>query len=112
MPMDEFVALTKDLCGFPSFFNAPLFRRILKTTSEEEEETTDQRLPLETFVEFWKTEIEPFDAVERFFRLLKEPEAETITKADFFPYLKGRCLSISEYTFEYRKFGYSDIGFS
>lgn len=96
--MDEFVALTKDLCGFPSFFNAPLFRRILKTTSEAVE--TTQLLPLETFVEFWKTEIEPFDAIERFFRLLKEPEAETITKADFFPYLKGRCWSISEYTFE------------
>ena len=26
--VDDFVAATKDLCGFPSFFNAPLFARI------------------------------------------------------------------------------------
>ena len=26
--VDDFVAATKDLCGFPSFFNAPLFQRI------------------------------------------------------------------------------------
>ena len=26
--VDDFVAATTDLCGFPSFFNAPLFQRI------------------------------------------------------------------------------------
>ena len=28
--VDDFVAATKDLCCLPSFFNAPLFQRILQ----------------------------------------------------------------------------------
>jgi serine/threonine-protein phosphatase 2A regulatory subunit B'' len=37
---------------------------------------------------FWKMEMAPFDKNERFFRLLKRPEVEYITRDDFFPYIK------------------------
>jgi serine/threonine-protein phosphatase 2A regulatory subunit B'' len=37
---------------------------------------------------FWKQEMAPYDKNERFFRLLKRPELDYITRDDFFPYIK------------------------
>jgi serine/threonine-protein phosphatase 2A regulatory subunit B'' len=34
-------------------------------------------------------EMEPYDEVDRFFRLMKQPDADAIVKDDFFPFLKA-----------------------
>ncbi|GMF18346.1 unnamed protein product [Phytophthora lilii] len=92
MKVEDFVAITKDLCGFPSFFNAPFFRRIL-ATSEAAGETTPkppsspaaeassptsadggavpQRITKEMFQSYWMREMAPCDSVERFFRVVR-----------------------------------------
>lgn len=88
MRVEDFVAITKDLCGFPSFFNAPFFRRILASSSSsspttpptstsltEPQPTADDadapRITREVFQAYWSTELAPFDSVERFFRVVR-----------------------------------------
>lgn len=82
MKVEDFVAITKDLCGFPSFFNAPFFRRVLTTegpgpdTGGEanpegtEGDSAPQRITREMFQSYWSRELAPFDNVERFFRVV------------------------------------------
>lgn len=81
MKVEDFVAITKDLCGFPSFFNAPFFRRILawqtSTTGTVANEPTGesdaqvQRITKDTFQSYWMSAMAPFDPVERFFRVVR-----------------------------------------
>jgi serine/threonine-protein phosphatase 2A regulatory subunit B'' len=76
MKVEDFVAITKDLCGFPSFFNAPFFRRILSAANNGEMPSptaTDDSLKItkEMFVPFWLKELAPHDDVERFFRVVR-----------------------------------------
>lgn len=40
------------------------------------------------FCRFWRAEIEPYDSLQRFFRLVKQPNADGIVKEDFMPYLE------------------------
>jgi serine/threonine-protein phosphatase 2A regulatory subunit B'' len=97
--VDDFVAVTKDLCGFPSFFNAPLFQRIHQQFGDGSSAGADSkegavdgkaggRVTVEQFMRFWKSEIEPFDHVERFFRLVKQRTNSDIVKEDFMPFLE------------------------
>lgn len=87
MKVEDFVAITKDLCGFPSFFNAPFFRRILAwqssttgTAAAEEPaaegEAKVQRITKDTFQSYWMSAMAPFDPVERFFRVVRRPPLE------------------------------------
>lgn len=107
--VDDFVPVTKTLCGFPSFFNAVLYKRIFarsqqarasaarqreKTAPEgddsegahggqdngADELPPDARIPLALFQEFWKDEVETYDHIDRFFRLVKKPENHFIEK--------------------------------
>lgn len=103
--VDDFVTVTKTLCGFPSFFNAVLYKRIYargqmkslaETQGENKEPATaegqdgssvgadelpaDARIPLSLFAEFWKDEIETYDYIDRFFRLVKKPNNSSIEK--------------------------------
>lgn len=108
--VDDFVSITKDLCGFPSFFNAPLFHRILATYTNEAAEVIsshdNQTLSKACFIRFWRDEIEPYDHIGRFFRLVslfsahilfmiygyfkvKQREADFMVQSDFSPYLQG-----------------------
>lgn len=109
--VDDFVQVTKTLCGFPSFFNAVLYKRIYArghaksralTHGEKREQSsiatpegtlggqgigtdelpTDARIPLSLFEEFWKDEIETYDHIDRFFRLVKKPENDFIEKVN------------------------------
>lgn len=109
--VDDFVPVTKTLCGFPSFFNAVLYKRIFargqaKSTaagrSEKKESAggvtqegalggspvgtedlpADARIPLSLFEDFWKDEIETYDHIDRFFRLVKKPENNFIEKVN------------------------------
>ncbi|KAG7377855.1 Serine/threonine-protein phosphatase 2A regulatory subunit B'' subunit alpha [Phytophthora pseudosyringae] len=109
MKVEDFVAITKDLCGFPSFFNAPFFRRILATcgvagettpkppTSPAAEDVSSptsadggavpQRITKEMFQSYWMREMAPCDSVERFFRVVKQPKNDFIERDDFAPFL-------------------------
>lgn len=110
--VNDFVPVTKTLCGFPSFFNAVLFKRIYaqsqqaqsmaavqdgrKTAGQEgstdgalgvkdigvDELPPDARIPLALFKGFWKDEIEPYDHIDRFFRLVKKPQNSFIEKVN------------------------------
>lgn len=77
--VNDFTPITKEICQFPSFFAGPLFHRI----SEGRE-----RVSIEMLQRFYQTELEPYDASERFFRLLKQPQNDYIGKEDFVPYIK------------------------
>ncbi|EQC28363.1 hypothetical protein SDRG_13910 [Saprolegnia diclina VS20] len=88
--VDSFVSITKDLCGFPSFFNLPLFQRIRKlmlNLDAPEDDLSGRLLTLEMFQTYWAKEIQPFDNIERFFRLVKQPQNDYIEHSDFAPFL-------------------------
>ncbi|TDH67743.1 hypothetical protein CCR75_008200 [Bremia lactucae] len=106
MKVEDFVAITKDLCGFPSFFNAPFFRRILATCRVVDETTrkcedacssgsptsadggvAPQRILKDVFKNYWMREMAPCDSVERFFRVVKQPKSDFIERDDFAPFL-------------------------
>ncbi|KAH7479962.1 hypothetical protein PRIC1_008487 [Phytophthora ramorum] len=107
MKVEDFVAITKDLCGFPSFFNAPFFRRILATESTGEtspkppsspaadesasptsaDGAVPQRITKDMFLSYWMREMAPCDSVERFFRVVKQPKNDFIERDDFAPFL-------------------------
>ncbi|GMF66686.1 unnamed protein product [Phytophthora fragariaefolia] len=90
MKVEDFVAITKDLCGFPSFFNAPFFRRILAACGAAGDTTpkppaaedaasptsadggaAPQRITKDMFQSYWMRELAPCDSVERFFRVVR-----------------------------------------
>ena len=94
---DDFVTLTKEFCGLPSFLSTPLHIRVQLLWARVHEKRldvteaslgTEGLVTLEMFCWFWKHEVEPYDATDRFFRLLKRPEADVIYPADFEVVLK------------------------
>ncbi|KAG7395955.1 Serine/threonine-protein phosphatase 2A regulatory subunit B'' subunit alpha [Phytophthora boehmeriae] len=108
MKVEDFVAITKDLCGFPSFFNAPFFRRILLTEGGDTtpkppsspasgastsgsptsaDTTPPMRITKDMFQSYWMREMAPCDNVERFFRVVKQPKNDYIERDDFAPFL-------------------------
>ena len=106
--LDAFLRITKEVCRFPSFFNGPLYERILDlwntntrttTTSTATTTTTDDDddedgnsasvVTLAMLEWFWKLEMEPYDPPERFFRLIKQPDQDCILRDDFLPYIKA-----------------------
>ena len=89
VPLKKFVHATKRLMGLPSFFNAPLVRRINQLYGDStEQEGVLPKVKLQAFEAYWRQEIEPYDRVERFFRVIKQPEVEYILKDDFVPFLQ------------------------
>ena len=120
LALSDFPAVAKELCSLPSFFGAPLFRRIkvllerwgfvedepaaearseadefdseAKNTEagpegsgddDDEEDEEEGRISKAAFCLWWKREVEPFDACDRFFRLAKQPDANFIVGSDF-----------------------------
>jgi hypothetical protein len=84
LPVEQFAAVAKTLCGFPSFFAAPLFRRVRlqfdatwmrsKLASSgapasgvvtDADVDTDGTVSLELFLQYWKVEMEPYDHCDR-----------------------------------------------
>lgn len=100
LTMDSFVRVTKEVCRLPSFFNAPLYQRILELwnasnnvdSDKEEDSTNPQQATVVThsiLQWYWNTEMEPYDAPERFYRLVKQPGTDSIVRDDFLPYIKA-----------------------
>jgi len=94
IPMDRFERITKELCNLPTFFHKPLYERILTLWTSHVNNQPHLNLPSSPVITYgifhyyWSTEMAPFDMNERFFRLLKQPTKEYITRDDFFPYIK------------------------
>ena len=104
LPMDQFHKITEVICGFPRFFNGPFYRRILyffqlqwqanhkQSGSIHFEQNQQPVFPKEVtyqmFQEYWKEELEMYDESERFFRLVKQPDSNYISKDDFLPYIE------------------------
>lgn len=108
LTMENFVRVTKEVCNFPTFFNRPLYRRILllwntkdrnihgnnkknngRSNNNDEREAKEMDvITFEMFRWFWLTEMAEYDAHERFFRLLKQPHKNYVGRDDFLPYIK------------------------
>ena len=115
VPIERFERITKELCNLPTFFHKPLYERILRlwdvhlvnlasSTSSSSaggggggannNNNNNNKLPScpvithGIFHHYWTTEMAPYDMNERFFRLLKQPTVEYISRDDFFPYIK------------------------
>jgi len=114
VPTEKFVHITKRYCGIPSFFNVPLVNRINELFGEHDRDksrkgvfgrhassssssasslqheaaASEQTVQLKAFWNFWYAEIEPYDRVERFFRVIKQTDSDTITKDDFVPFMQ------------------------
>jgi serine/threonine-protein phosphatase 2A regulatory subunit B'' len=101
IPMEKFVHVTKRLCGIPSFFNLPLCKRINerygdpdsgipapRTIGRAGRQPSGVKIKLKSFLKFWQNEIEPFDRIERFFRIIKKHDTDYIFKDDFVPFLQ------------------------
>ena len=89
LTQETFGRITKDVCRFPSFFNGPLFQRILDLWNARDESVASMDVvTMDMFEWFWMQEMESYDAPDRFFRLLKQPEHDYIARDDFLPYIK------------------------
>eukprot|EP00531_Pseudo-nitzschia_arenysensis_P018125 CAMPEP_0116125158 /NCGR_PEP_ID=MMETSP0329-20121206/5660_1 /TAXON_ID=697910 /ORGANISM="Pseudo-nitzschia arenysensis, Strain B593" /LENGTH=571 /DNA_ID=CAMNT_0003619177 /DNA_START=238 /DNA_END=1953 /DNA_ORIENTATION=- len=85
-----FVRITKEICHFPSFFNGPLYQRILHLwNTDHPQQPILTAVTLSTIEWYWKKEMEPYDPSERFFRLIKQPGEDCILRDDFLPYIKA-----------------------
>ena len=86
--LESFVRITKEICSFPSFFAGPLHQRILDLWNVTKNQT-GKAVSMPMLEWFWKTEMEPYDPPERFFRLVKQPNNDCILRDDFLPYIKA-----------------------
>lgn len=101
IPIEKFVHVTKRLCGIPSFFNLPLCKRINerfgdadagipppRTIGRGGRHPSGVKIKLAAFKKFWLEEVEPYDRIERFFRIIKKHDADYIVRDDFAPFLQ------------------------
>ena len=90
LPLEVFVRITKEICHFPSFFNGPLYQRIMHLWNmDNPQHDALSAVTLPALEWYWKKEMEPFDPPERFFRLVKQPDEDCILRDDFLPYIKA-----------------------
>jgi serine/threonine-protein phosphatase 2A regulatory subunit B'' len=82
--LEKFMPITTQLCGMPSIFNAPLFRRVASLSTA----STDEHVTHDDFVKFWRDDMEPFDHLDRFFRLVKSVNADAIVREDLDPFVE------------------------
>ena len=84
---EHFGRITKEVCRFPSFFNGPLHKRILREWNAANKQAKDG-ISQPMLEWYWMREMENFDGPERFFRLLKQPDNDYVGRDDFLPYIK------------------------
>lgn len=86
---EAFVRVTKEVCRFPSFFNSPLYQRILDLWNEQSDQSPMEVVTLAMLEWYWKLHMEPYDEQDRFFRLVKQPHNNFIVRDDFLPFIKA-----------------------
>jgi EF-hand domain len=89
LPLEVFIRITKEVCHFPSFFNGPLYQRMIDVWNMSHPNEFVDAVTLQALEWFWKQEMEPYDPPERFFRLVKQPDKDCILRDDFLPYIKA-----------------------
>jgi serine/threonine-protein phosphatase 2A regulatory subunit B'' len=92
LTLESFVRITKEICHFPSFFNTTLFQCILRLWNSRFDHDTAAPMDVVTYEMlewFWLTEMEPYDAFDRFFRLVKQPDKDYIVRDDFLPLIRA-----------------------
>jgi hypothetical protein len=89
LPLEVFIRITKEVCHFPSFFNGPLYQRMIDLWNLAHPSDSIDAVTLQALEWFWKQEMEPYDPPERFFRLVKQPDKDCILRDDFLPYIKA-----------------------
>lgn len=67
-------------------------RRIRRLDGQPEGPDAQLTVSLRQFLSFWRAEVEPFDANDRFFRLVKQPQHEQILREDFLTFLDELLL--------------------
>jgi serine/threonine-protein phosphatase 2A regulatory subunit B'' len=88
LTLDTFQRITKEVCHFPSYFNGPLFQRVLKLWDGPAQPVPDV-VTFDMIASFWATEMESYDAVDRLFRLVKQIDSDHIVRDDFLPFIKA-----------------------
>jgi serine/threonine-protein phosphatase 2A regulatory subunit B'' len=88
---DVFVRIAKDVCRFPSFFNYPLYQRILDLWNSQQpaDQSPMEVVTLEMMEWYWMQEMEPYDMYDRFYRLVKQIGNNFIVRDDFLPFVKA-----------------------
>jgi hypothetical protein len=89
LPLEVFIRITKEVCHFPSFFNGPLYQRMIDLWNMTHPKDVIDAVTLQALEWFWKQEMEIYDPPERFFRLIKQPDKDCILRDDFLPYIKA-----------------------
>eukprot|EP00002_Diphylleia_rotans_P006842 TRINITY_DN1627_c0_g1_i1.p1 TRINITY_DN1627_c0_g1~~TRINITY_DN1627_c0_g1_i1.p1 ORF type:complete len:420 (-),score=76.48 TRINITY_DN1627_c0_g1_i1:176-1435(-) len=74
---DQFMTVTKEICGFPSYLNSRFFGRV----------DIDKQgvVSLSRFMQYWNTEMKSLDETTRWFNILKSPANDYILPSDFDP---------------------------
>jgi serine/threonine-protein phosphatase 2A regulatory subunit B'' len=91
IPTEQFYRITKDIAKFPSFFNEPFYRRILDVWATcHHLNTTPEAVTMEMIELYWGMYMEPFDAIDRFFHLVKPVAGHGhIVRTDFSPFIQA-----------------------
>lgn len=90
VPIESFGRITKEICRFPSFFNGPLYQRILDLWNADHHTHAPILCVSFAMLEwFWMTQMEPYDEIDRFFNLIKAPDRDYIIRDDFLPFTKA-----------------------
>ena len=79
---EDFKSITKDVCGFPSFFNSSFYDRVAAASPSG--------LVSKSFWDrYYKEHIQKEDANARFFHAVAKPGARYITRDDFVPFVSA-----------------------
>ena len=92
LTQENFVRITKEVCHFPSYMNIPLYQRILDVWNNAFKEKGQEEATVVSYAmlaHYWKQEMEAYDASDRFFRLVKQLDADCIVRDDFLPFIKA-----------------------
>eukprot|EP00743_Colponemidia_sp_Colp-15_P004816 GILK01005188.1.p1 GENE.GILK01005188.1~~GILK01005188.1.p1 ORF type:complete len:593 (-),score=112.50 GILK01005188.1:181-1884(-) len=81
LTVETFGPIVQRLCGLPSFFATPLFKRIDTANSG--------LITQDMFLRFWRSDIQGKSTHQRFFNIIKRPQNSWIEPDDFRPYLKA-----------------------
>ena len=87
MRVVDFHTVTKTVCNLPSYCSAALYLK-LQPLCGADADAPPGVVTLPAFLQYWALELEKVDPVTRFFRILKKPNANYLTRADFVPLLQ------------------------
>eukprot|EP00520_Triparma_pacifica_P000967 CAMPEP_0118656294 /NCGR_PEP_ID=MMETSP0785-20121206/13417_1 /TAXON_ID=91992 /ORGANISM="Bolidomonas pacifica, Strain CCMP 1866" /LENGTH=555 /DNA_ID=CAMNT_0006549153 /DNA_START=261 /DNA_END=1925 /DNA_ORIENTATION=+ len=79
---EDFLSVTKDVCGFPSFFNSSFYDRVAAASE-------GGVVSKNTWEHYYAKYIQKEDRNTRFFHAVAKPGAQYITRDDFVPFISA-----------------------